>query len=186
MPVQRRLGILGGTFDPPHLSHLEIAEMVFGRRLVDRVLMIPCFHHAFGKTPVMFDHRLEMCRQLTRNYSYIDVLDVERKMTNPGRTLELLTVLESMFPDAAFRLLAGGDIYEERHKWYQFDLVEKKAPPIYLSRKGVPENDAEWLDAPAEMSSSEIRQKLARHESVAGLLSDAVYAYIVEHQLYGV
>jgi nicotinate-nucleotide adenylyltransferase len=186
MSEQKRLGILGGTFDPPHLSHLEMAKIVHGRGLVDRVLMIPCYRHAFGKTPVAFEHRLEMCRQLTKNDSYIDVLDVERKMANPGRTLELLALLERRFPDANFRLLAGGDIYEERHKWFQFHQVEKKAPPIYLSRKGVPAEGVDWLEAPAEMSSSAIRQKLSRRESVTGLLPDAVLAYIVEHQLYGV
>ena len=186
MSVPGCLGILGGTFDPPHLSHLEMAKRVYDARLVDRVLMVPCFRHAFGKRPAAFEHRLEMCRCMTRGLEYVEVSDVEQSLKNPGRTLELIAALENRYPNCTFRLVAGADIYRERHKWYRFKEIEEKAPPIYLAREGITDREAGWLSAPADISSSDVRGRLQRGESVAGLLAEDVIAYIVEHQLYGV
>ncbi|MBN2524892.1 MAG: nicotinate-nicotinamide nucleotide adenylyltransferase [Deltaproteobacteria bacterium] len=180
------MGILGGTFDPPHLSHLELARASVNAKIVDRVVMVPCFRHAFLKAPAPFDHRVEMCRKMTEHASFLEVSDVEREMKNPGRTLELLEVLERKYPHCRFRLLVGADIYQERNKWYRFDLIEKKAPPLYFARKGVPVQKPDWLPAPLGISSSELRARLARGDTVDGFLDASVMAYIVEHRLYGV
>ncbi|MBN2718201.1 MAG: nicotinate-nicotinamide nucleotide adenylyltransferase [Deltaproteobacteria bacterium] len=183
---QCRIGILGGTFDPPHLSHLEMARRVHQLGLVDRVLMVPCFRHAFDKQPVSFTHRLKMCRCMTADLDFVDVSDAEQYLDTPGRTLALIEILEKQYPGCTLRLLVGGDIYLERHQWYRFDLVEQKAPPIYLARAGVDVRGADWLAAPPSMSSGDIRARLARGEDVDRLLAPTVMAYIVEHQLYGV
>lgn len=179
------IGILGGTFDPPHSAHLELTRMVYASKQVDRVLLVPCFKHAFQKYPVSFEHRLEMC-QLIASDDFVEVSDIEKSMENPGRTLELVELLQEKYTDDTFRLVVGADIYQEKGKWYRFDLVEKIAPPIYFERKGISATKFGWLPAPRDVSSTVIRQKLKNGESVAGLLPSAVHNYILEHKLYGV
>ncbi|MBN2344425.1 MAG: nicotinate-nicotinamide nucleotide adenylyltransferase [Deltaproteobacteria bacterium] len=180
----RRIGILGGTFDPPHLAHLEIAQSVLASGLVDQVLMVPCFRHAFSKKPVPFEHRLAMCRRLTEHVDFVAVSDIEREMAHPGRSLELVEALSQKYVGASFRLVVGADIFLQREKWYRFDLIEEKAPPIYFGRRGVLEKK-EWLAAPMDVSSETIRQRLRKGMSVADMVSQSVLEYIVEHQLYG-
>lgn len=186
----QRVGVFGGTFDPPHLAHLEIAKQVQQADLVDIVLMVPCFRHVFDKHPVSFDHRLEMCRLLTGQYDFIEVSDIESRISTPGRSLALIEALEAENPDWSFRLVLGADIYLEKDKWHRFDLIEQKAPPIYFGRKGVAMWKDDWLPAPQEVSSSELREYLlgneSETESVEGLIGPTVLQYIKEHQLYGV
>ena len=184
--MTQRIGILGGTFDPPHLAHLAMIQVVLEANLVDQVLMVPCFRHAFDKQPVSFEHRLKMCRLMTSDFDFIEVSDAERELTTPGRTLALLELLEKKYTSSSFRLIVGGDIYQERQKWYRFDLVAKMAPPIYLARRGVTLRKEDWLDAPPEMSSSDIRKRLANGENVNEFLAPSVVAYIARHRLYGV
>lgn len=184
--INCRVGVFGGTFDPPHVAHLEIASEVKDTGLVDKVLMVPCFRHVFDKKPVSFYHRIQMCRQLVNGVDFIEVSDIEKKMETPGRSLALIEALEGLYPTCTFRLVLGADIYLEKDKWHRFDLIEQKASPIYFARKGVSVAKEGWLRAPTDVSSSEIRERLQRHESTAGLTTEAVLAYIVEHQLYGV
>ena len=124
--MTHRVGILGGTFDPPHLSHLAMARIVFDAGLVDTVLMVPCFRHAFGKEPASFENRLEMCREMTRGIEFINVSDAERELATPGRTLALVELLQKKDVSSSFRLIVGGDIYRERHKC---DRAKKRLAP---------------------------------------------------------
>lgn len=177
-------GILGGTFDPPHKSHLEMAQRVKTNGLVDKVLFVPCFLHAFNKKPVSFEHRIEMCKKMAAACDFVEVSDIERHIEHPGRTFYLIRALCEKHPNVQFRLVVGADIYLERKKWFRFDWIEQQAPPIYFAREGIAVPTQQWLKAPPKVSSSEIRSRLMKGQQVDDLVSDAVLKYILEHHLY--
>jgi len=181
------IGIFGGTFDPPHVAHLEVARTVLESRLVDSVLFIPCVAHAFDKTPVSFEHRVRMCALLIEGEDRMEVSDLEASLAHPGRTLDLIEALARRVPAASLRLVAGLDIYYERKRWYHFKRVEQLAPPLYVRREGqvdIPGLGA--LPGPPGISSTQVRALISRKESTAGLVTPAVRDYIDQHGLYEV
>jgi nicotinate-nucleotide adenylyltransferase len=177
-------GVLGGTFDPPHVGHLELGRSALASHLVDEVWLAPCWSHRFGKEPVSFEHRLEMCRLLIEKEALFRVTDVERRLERPGYTLDLVLALRREHPDVELRLIAGADIYFQRHLWHRYDDVARLAPPIYALRKGVPQIPGPCLEAPPEVSSSELRQRLRRKERPEQLVPGPVLDYIARHGLY--
>ena len=179
------VGVFGGTFDPPHGAHLELARTVLGAGAADRVLFVPCYRHAFGKRPAAFEHRVRMCELLVEGEARMEVSGVEASMASPGRTLELIEALEGIRPQDRLRLIAGADIYYEREKWYRFEEVERRAPPIYVNRRGVSPIPVPALPAPGEVSSSSIRDQIAAGRSPRDLLPPRVAEFIEAHGLYG-
>lgn len=179
------VGVLGGTFDPPHIGHLGVARSALDSGQVQRVWLVPCVRHAFGKTPAALEHRLAMCALLVAGQSGVEVSDAESRLAEPGRTLELVQGLMREHPEHRFRLVAGADIYHERHKWHRYDEVARLAPPIYVARAGVAPIDPPTLPAPPDVSSSEIRAQLERRKRPAAGVPEPILAYIVEHRLYG-
>ncbi len=180
------IGILGGTFDPPHRSHLIVATTVLNAGLADEVLIVPCLKHRFGKTPVGFIHRLAMCELLVEDHPKIKVSDIELSIDRPGYTLVLLQKLKAQFPEHDLRMIAGTDIYHQRYQWYQFDEIEKIAPVIYVGRQGEEDIGRPVLPAPPEISSKKIREELSRRVHVSDeKLPTSILEYIIKHNLYG-
>lgn len=180
-----RIGILGGTFDPPHLGHLGLVDTALASGQLDRALLVPCLAHALGKAPASFEHRLAMCRLLVAGEPRAEVSDAERALATPGRTLELLGVLGERHPEAILRLVAGADIWFERDRWYRFDEVARLAPPLWVGRRGVPPIPEPTLPAPPEVSSGDVRAALAAGKRPEHLVPAAVLDYVAMHGLYG-
>ncbi len=180
-----RIGVFGGTFDPPHMGHLELSQIAMGSGLVDHVIFIPCLRHALGKIPAGFEHRLAMCKVLVENEPNMEVSDIESRLDTGGRTLDLLKALGQEFPDDNLRLIAGTDIYHERDRWYRFDEVARLAPPIYVERLGAAPIPHETLAAPRMVSSNEIRRAISEGRLPGEWIAKAVAAYIAQNYLYG-
>ena len=180
-----RIGVFGGTFDPPHMGHLELSQIALESGLVDHVIFIPCLRHALGKIPAGFEHRLAMCKVLVENEPNMEVSDIESRLDTGGRTLDLLKALGQEFPDDNLRLLAGTDIYHERDRWYRFDEVARLAPPIYVERLGAAPVPHETLAAPRMVSSNEIRRAISEGRLPGEWIAKAVAAYIAQNHLYG-
>ncbi len=178
------IGVLGGTFDPPHLGHLGVAHSALASELIDQVWFVPVLAHRLDKTPVSFDDRVAMSELLIAGRVNLRVLTIERELTHPGRTLELVNVLQERYPRYTFRLLVGTDIYFEREKWHLWDDIAALAPPVYVERQGVGPIPHPTLPAPPPWSSSGIRRALARGEDVSQAVPSAVLSYIHEHELY--
>jgi len=179
------VGILGGTFDPPHVGHLEAARAALESKLVETVWLVPCVRHAFGKDPAGFEHRMAMCALLVQGHAGIEVSDAEARLADPGKTLDLVVGLRREHPEHAYRLIAGTDVYHQRHLWHRYDDVARLAPPIYVARQGVDPIDEPTLPAPPDVSSSRIREQLGRRERPAGGVPIPILDYIEQHRLYG-
>ncbi len=178
------VGILGGTFDPPHMGHLGVAAIALASDNVDEVWFIPCVSHRFGKQPAPFEDRLAMCLLLIKGRPNMKVSDVERELLRTGHTLDLVITLRAAHPDKAFRLLAGSDIYHEKEKWHRYNEIARLAPPIYVERQGIEPIPEPTLKAPIKTDSSNLRIALARGERPIDTVPTEVLDYIETNGLY--
>jgi nicotinate-nucleotide adenylyltransferase len=178
------VGILGGTFDPPHFGHLGMAVNVLSTRQVGEIWFVPCLTHRFGKAPAPFADRMAMCRLLISGQEKMCVSEVEAELNRPGYTLALVKRLMADHPGHTFRLVAGQDIYHQRDKWHHYDEIAAIAPPIYVARVGEPPIPEPTVPAPPDVSSSELREMIASRTPVDGLLPKTIIQYIEAHHLY--
>jgi nicotinate-nucleotide adenylyltransferase len=179
------VGILGGTFDPPHIGHLGAAQAALESTQVETVWLVPCVRHAFDKVPAPFEHRIAMCELLVAGRAGIEVSDAEARLADPGKTLDLILGLEREHPEHSFRLIAGADIYHQRHLWHRYAEVARLAPPIYIDREGIDPIDQPTLPAPPGVSSSALREELERAARPEHGVPVAILDYIEQHRLYG-
>jgi nicotinate-nucleotide adenylyltransferase len=159
-----RVGVFGGSFDPPHLAHVLAVESVLATGQVDRVLVLPVHGHAFGKRMEAFEHRVRMCELAFDHIANAEVSELERELPPPNYTLHTLEALRLRHPAAELRLIVGGDVLRDHGKWYRWDEVTRLAPVVALGRVGVPVLDAPPAVLP-DVSSTEVRTWLARRGS---------------------
>ncbi|HKO54194.1 MAG TPA: nicotinate-nicotinamide nucleotide adenylyltransferase [Polyangiaceae bacterium] len=183
------MAIYGGSFDPPHVSHVLAAVYALKIGGFDRVLVVPVFEHAFHKQLTAFEHRVRMCELAFAGIEAIVVSPIERELTTPSLTLRTLEHLASLHPDWSMRLLVGSDVLGETAKWHAFERIAELAPPYVVARPGYEHPDSRAALLP-DVSSTRIREALAtpgdsEHEALLALsVPRTVRAYIVEHGLY--
>lgn len=181
-----RVAFFGGSFNPPHISHVLAAVYALSIAPIDRVLVVPVFRHPFSKELASFDERLEMCRLALGWIPRVEISGVERELGGESLTLRTLEHLHAEHPTWAMRLLVGADVLADLPRWHRFDRIATIAPPIILGRAGVNADDAPAPVLPA-VSSTEIREALAARDlaAVRPLVPAAVVDYILERGLYG-
>ncbi|MCI8603769.1 MAG: nicotinate (nicotinamide) nucleotide adenylyltransferase [Ruminiclostridium sp.] len=193
----KRVGIFGGAFDPPHIGHERLAALCCERLGLEELLIVPTFRSPHKPTPLTdYEHRLNMCRAVFNKKIYT-VSDMERQIDGEGYTITLIRRLKDVYPkDTKFFLIIGGDMLFSFEKWYKYESILKECSVTAAARED--DSYADMLEYAAELgrikvlnlpvtdiSSTEIREKLKKVESVEGLLSQAVSDYIKEHCLYG-
>lgn len=179
-----RIALLGGSFNPPHVGHLMNAYFVLATREVDRVWLMPVFRHPFAKKLAPFADRVRMCELAAARFAGgVEVTTVEAEAPGSGRTVETLEYLIGRHPEHRFALVIGTDILPERSKWKDFDRIERLADVIVVPRAGFPSPEGRGPALP-EVSSTEVREKLARGEDVSALVPREVLAYVREQGLY--
>lgn len=179
-----RIALLGGSFNPPHVGHLMNAYYVLATREVDRVWLMPVFRHPFAKVLAPFDDRVRMCELAASRFAGgVEVSRVEAEAPGSGRTIETLEYLLAQRPGDRFALVIGSDILPERSKWKDFDRIERLAEVIVVPRAGFA---APGVEGPAlpEVSSTEVRERLARGEDASALVPREVLAYVRAKGLY--
>ena len=185
-----QVAVYGGSFDPPHVGHVLAAEYVLRAGGFDRVVVVPVFAHAFGKTLAPFEHRVAMTRLAMPHLERVEVSTIEEELGAPSLTLRTLAALISRHPDWACRLVVGADVLAEKHRWHAWDEVVRLAPLFLLGRAGV--EDAESPEAVLpEVSSTEVRAALSHRTgsarddaTLAHLVPRAVLEYIDAKGLY--
>ena len=178
------VGFYGGSFNPPHISHVLAVSYVLATQPVDRVLVVPCFDHPLGKELAPFIHRRVMCERAFAHLRDVEISSIEQDMGETSRTLYTLQALKAAHPDWSLRLIIGADILGETDRWFAWSEVIALAPPIVLGRLGHPTPDAPPPVVP-EVSSTEVRARLAAGEPVDDLVPRQVIAYALAQGLYG-
>jgi nicotinate-nucleotide adenylyltransferase len=177
------IGILGGSFDPPHVAHTLLAAYVLAAYPIDRVLVVPTYQHPFGKRLAPFEHRLAMCKCAFADLRRVEVSTIERDLGGESRTVRTLETLKTRLPHAKLRLVMGSDLLGETPRWHAFDRIEALAPPLPVGRGGH-EYDRQLPITLPPVSSTALRQRLADGADVRGWLSLSVIEYIERHSLY--
>jgi len=200
------IGILGGTFDPPHLGHLSIARTALVDCELDQVLLIPARIPPHKVRPGISapEHRLAMTKLLCGENACMVVNDIELCRQGKSYTIDTIHVLRKQMPGAYFRLIIGEDMAADFHTWKQARTLMQIAPPLVAARPGcdfltgiskqdnMPESmRRSLLDScinisPMDISSTAIRAAIADQRDVTHLLTTKVMAYIFEHGLYRV
>ena len=186
MTQQERVGVFGGSFNPPHVGHVLAAAYLLSVQAVDGVLVVPVFRHPFAKQLSPYEDRLTMCRLAMGWLPSVEVSDIERRLGSESRTLLTIEALMREEPNRSLRLIIGTDVLGDRDSWHRFDRIAELAPPIVLGRAGVDHPEAPAAVLP-DVSSTQIRRLVAggRITDTAALLPAAVHRYLVEQQLYG-
>lgn len=195
MDGARRIGIFGGTFNPPHRGHLLLASMARERCGLDRVLWVPNSRSPFktGEDLAPAADRLAMVRAAAAGDERFAVSEIEIRQGGTSYTVETLRMLREAYPDAAFRLIAGRDQLSGFARWREPEEVVRLAPLIVFPRPGceqapVPEGFGkyvEFVEAPGvDLSGTEIRERIRAGRSVRDMVAPAVLEIIAERGLY--
>lgn len=172
-----RVGVYGGSFNPPHVGHALVAAWLGWTRRVDEVWLVPAYQHAFDKPLAPFGARLDACRALAATVGpWVKVVAVEAELPAPSYTVQTLRHLAAEHPYARLQLVIGADVLAQTSLWRQWSVIEAEYTPIVVGRVGYPE----VVGAPAfpEVSSTEVRRRLASGEPVDHLVPAAVLEVI--------
>lgn len=202
----RRIGVFGGSFDPVHEGHVRAAEDARGSLGLERVLLVPAGSQPLKGGHASADRRLAMVRLAVEGRDGLEVSDTEVRREGTSYTVDTVRELaESLGADVELYLLIGTDAVRDLPNWRDVPGIFSCAKPAVLERPGdgpvdwdgfrerLPEglaaelrDSAICLERPVDVSSTEIRRRLAAGESIAGLVPAAVEDYIRRHGLYGI
>ena len=182
--------IFGGSFDPPHVGHVMAVQYVLLTAPVQRVLVVPCAHHPFGKRQASFEHRCEMCRLAFGPLgSRVEVLDVEGGRSGPSYTIDTVSELAERMPGVRLELIVGSDIVDEMPRWKGIDELRRLAALRVLPRlddnTAAAESDQAVPFYLPRVSGVSLRRMMAEGKDVSARIPRAVLDYIAEHGLYG-
>ena len=199
-----RAGLFGGSFDPPHIGHIHVAQRAL--LAVDEVWFLPAAAppHKMGKSLAPFHHRLQMLKIATQNQPRFKVVDIEAKLPAPSYTLQTAKLLRKLHPDVSFSLVVGTDTLSDLPTWFKAAELLSLVDVVAVERKGYDEGRVrEVLEAAfgtdvcrrlmagvlrgevVDVSSTEVRAALMRGEDVGNLLLNGVANYIKRNALYG-
>ncbi|MBL8131972.1 MAG: nicotinate (nicotinamide) nucleotide adenylyltransferase [Anaerolineae bacterium] len=198
--MKERVGILGGTFDPPHLGHLVLAEYAAEALGLARVLFVPAADppHKRGavRTPIAF--RLPMLEQaiINRDSFAISRIDIDRP--GPHYAVDMVHLLQADMPESDLYFLMGSDSFHDLPSWNRPADLVSACTPVVLDRPG-----REWTPAMHDdilpglserivtikfprlgISSTEVSRRVQAGLSVRYLVPDAVLDFIAQHGLY--
>lgn len=179
-----RIGLLGGSFNPPHLGHLLIATAVYAVEEIDHLWIIPTASHAFGKDLAPFADRVRMCHLAFRHLAGgAAVLDIEERLPKPSYTVNLLRALHALRPGIKPMWIAGSDVLADLPRWKEPDEVQRLARFVVVPRQGFEGGARLGIDLPL-LSSTDVRTLRREGKSIEGLVDREVLAYIERRDLY--
>jgi nicotinate-nucleotide adenylyltransferase len=193
--------VLGGTFNPPHRGHLELARHARDELSLDELLLVPARlpPHKSDEPDPGPGHRLAMCRLAVEHEPRLAISPLELERDGPSYTVDTLTSIHRSRPEAQITFILGADIAETLASWHRPGDLLALADLAVASRNGSPRagvldavrslgrsgEEITFLDmAPVEISSSDVRDRVRDHLPIDRLVEPAVARYIADHGLY--
>jgi nicotinate-nucleotide adenylyltransferase len=200
--LSRRLGILGGTFDPIHHGHLVAAQEACHQLALDKVLFVPTAspHYKPGQAVASAHHRLQMVELAIAGKPSFGVSRVDLDRPGPCYTLDTLGLLRAeLGAEPSFFFIEGSDSLVDILNWHQPQQILSLADLAVVQRPGISIDLASlemqlpgltarlhWIQMPQlGISSSDLRRRVRSGQPISYLLPPAVERYIEEHALYG-
>jgi nicotinate-nucleotide adenylyltransferase len=189
-----RLGVFGGTFDPPHLGHLLLAECARETLGLDRVIFVPARvpPHRAPKRPAPADVRVRLLRAALRGTGF-EVSTLELSRPGPSYTVDTLDLVHARHPDARLWLLVGADSLLDLPRWREPARILERARLAVAARPGfraarvgaAVSRRVDWLpNAPVDISSRDLRKRVAQGRSIRFLVPAAVERLVTRLGLY--
>lgn len=191
-----KIAILGGTFDPPHLGHLILADTVIRELNYDKVLFIPSKipPHKNISGEVSNEDRLNMLKLSIEDDKRFSFDDYELKSEGISYTIKTLNYLyENYDIDGKIALIIGADLIKDFHKWKEPEKISELANIVAVNREESDNLDKENIEqynikiiiAPRiDISSTLIRERIKKNKAFRYFLNDKVYNYIISNKLY--
>lgn len=193
-----KVGIMGGTFDPIHIGHMLAAEAARDVYKLDEVWFmpshIPPHKQASGVTGEI---RLEMAAEAVYDHPSFRVLDFEIGRGGVSYTVDTVTELRRKYPQIEFRFIIGADMVNYLPKWHRIEelvamiqFIGVNRPGSQLDMQQLPsflQNNVKIADMPyVDISSTMIRSRVAKGESIRYMVPDRVYDYITRSGIYAI
>lgn len=200
MAYPKRIGLYGGTFNPIHAGHLQLAKTVQQALKLDSLIFIPAAHPPHKMQNTSFAHRYAMVELAIRSLDHpFEISDIENTRSGPSYTVDTLRYFHHHEPDAQLWWLLGEDALQNLHHWQEAEAFHQYTRLAVIPREGyttskqhvqqhLPHLIDHWDRFPSLLhgaSSTGIRQALKQSpQQCPAFLPLPVYRYIVEHQLY--
>ncbi|MFA5833149.1 MAG: nicotinate (nicotinamide) nucleotide adenylyltransferase [Bacteroidota bacterium] len=190
-----KTGIYGGTFNPPHVGHLIVAEQVRTELSLDKITFIPSYispHKQEGESDIA-EHRLAMTKLAVSSNVKFDCSDIEIAKRETSYTIITLEQLKNKNPHDSLFLIIGMDNYLTFHLWKEPQRILTMATLVVMNRPGYPQQVNEvigtkntvFIDVPnIDISSSEIRRRVNEQKSIHYLVPNTVEEYIHSNNLF--
>jgi nicotinate-nucleotide adenylyltransferase len=182
-----KIAIYGGTFDPIHHGHLILARQAIEELNLDVVTFVPAAESPFktNHQSAPAEHRLQMVRLATEHEPgfVVDPLEIDRGGTS--FSIDTVLAIRKKFPDSELFFLLGEDNADHLAEWHRFGELERLVRFVVLSRtnKRLPKHYP-VIRRHFEISSTEIRNRVANHRQITYLVPEVVLRYIQDHNLY--
>ena len=192
----KRVGIFGGSFDPPHIGHLVIAEIARRSLDLDVLYLVPAFKppHKDGSHESTARDRLAMTRRSVLGNAKLKVSDVELRRRGVSYTVDTVRAFRKRFPASQLFLIIGSDSLEQFSSWKSpgeiladVSLVVYRRPRSGRASARLRSTAATVIRGPLmQISSSEIRERIKNGKTIRYLVRDNVLSFIKQKRLYAV
>ena len=195
--MDQKIGILGGSFNPIHFGHIQLAIEMLEKHRLDRILFCPAAESPFKANStelVASDHRLAMVKLAIADIPQFAVIENELRRPTPSYTIDTIEELQVECPGAQFFLIIGDDAATSFHRWYRAHEIVSHVQLLVGARQGqlvnVDPKIAEALKKGMtetkifEVSSTEIRERLKERKYCGHLVPSKVLDYIYQNGLY--
>lgn len=198
----RKIGIIGGTFNPIHNGHIALAETAYNELSLDEVIFISSGMSYFKKDIVMpsREDRFNMTNLAVSDVPYFSASDIEMKREGNSYTFETILELKKIYNDAEFFYIIGADTLFSMESWKNPEIIFENCNIVCAVRDDIDINELKDKSIDIEnkykthviilnfnkiqLSSSEIRKMLSNNENVSHLIPAGVLNYIKENKLY--
>lgn len=187
---RRKIGILGGNFNPIHFGHLMIADQAVQRLQLEKVYLMPEYlpPHINEKRTIEADHRLAMLKLAIADNPRLAIEPLEISRGGRSYTYDSLSILTKKHPEVDYTFIIGSDMVDYLSTWYQVDKLLELVTFVAVkrtSKMSESQYPVEWLDLPIlDISSTEIRKMIAEGIEPEYLIPKTVLNYIKENDLY--
>jgi len=185
-----KIGILGGTFNPPHLGHFMLAQTALEKLELDKVFFIPTNKPPHKEMyPIEAKHRLIMLEGALETKPKFILLDWELARDGVSYTIDTLKRLKDEYPEDDFFLIIGSDLANYFETWKDYKEILSLVKVAVGKRNSSPlKSDEGFLTfdiTQMDITSSQIRERIESEFSIKGFVPDSVYDYVDKNKLYG-
>lgn len=176
-----QIAVFGGSFNPPHMAHVQIVAWLLSTGQADHVWMVPCWRHMFGKRLLPFRDRLAMCERAAAIFSNCSTHAIEGDLKGRSimlRTIRALKANPVYKPHMEFSLVIGLDNWLVRDKWEGFDELERECRIIVVGKSDQPRLP--------DVRSTLVRDMIATGRDFSNFVPAGVSSIIRTNKLYGI